>query len=88
MSFMCMTKALSIPFQISFILFLVDYKHLRINDWYIYPDWAYALGWTMTLSSVLMVPLWAAGQMCLTAGTFRQVSIYLLQSAVGDCSHF
>uniref|UniRef100_A0A8C4DLN0 Sodium-and chloride-dependent GABA transporter 2 n=1 Tax=Dicentrarchus labrax TaxID=13489 RepID=A0A8C4DLN0_DICLA len=63
---------------ISFILYLVDYKHLKINDWYTYPDWAYALGWTMTLSSVLMVPLWAAGQMCLTAGTFRQVSIHLL----------
>ncbi|XP_070830096.1 sodium- and chloride-dependent betaine transporter-like [Chaetodon trifascialis] len=56
----------------SFILYVVDYQHLRINDWYVYPGWAYALGWTMTLSSVLMVPLWAAGQMCLTAGTFRQ----------------
>ncbi|XP_051266822.1 sodium- and chloride-dependent GABA transporter 3-like isoform X2 [Dicentrarchus labrax] len=56
----------------SFILYLVNYKHLKINDWYTYPDWAYALGWTMTLSSVLMVPLWAAGQMCLTAGTLRQ----------------
>uniref|UniRef100_A0A8P4G8H9 Transporter n=1 Tax=Dicentrarchus labrax TaxID=13489 RepID=A0A8P4G8H9_DICLA len=61
----------------SFMLYLVDYKHLKINDWYTYPDWAYALGWTMTLSSVLMVPLWAAGQMCLTAGTFRQVSVHL-----------
>ncbi|XP_070774797.1 sodium- and chloride-dependent GABA transporter 3-like [Enoplosus armatus] len=57
---------------ISLILYLVDYKHLKINDGYVYPDWAYALGWTMTLSSVLMVPLWAAGQMFLTAGTFRQ----------------
>ncbi|XP_039670492.1 sodium- and chloride-dependent GABA transporter 3-like [Perca fluviatilis] len=56
----------------SFILYLVDYQNIRINDWYVYPDWAYALGWVMTLSSVLMVPLWAAGQMCLTAGTFRQ----------------
>ena len=56
-------------------MYLVDYTHLRINDSYVYPDWAYALGWTMTLSSVLMVPLWAAGQMCLTAGTFRQVSV-------------
>uniref|UniRef100_A0A3Q3AYS7 Sodium- and chloride-dependent GABA transporter 3-like n=1 Tax=Kryptolebias marmoratus TaxID=37003 RepID=A0A3Q3AYS7_KRYMA len=57
---------------ISFILHLVDYKHLKINE-YVYPDWAYALGWTITLSSVLMVPLWAAGQLCFTPGTFRQV---------------
>ncbi|KAM7400112.1 hypothetical protein PAMA_004691 [Pampus argenteus] len=57
---------------VSFILYLFDYTHLRINDRYVYPDWANTLGWTMTLSSVLMVPLWAAGQMCLTTGTFRQ----------------
>ncbi|XP_026169208.1 sodium- and chloride-dependent betaine transporter-like [Mastacembelus armatus] len=57
---------------ISFILYLVNFTHLRINNWYLYPDWAYALGWTMTLSSLTMVPLWAAGQMCLTSGTFRQ----------------
>ncbi|XP_045908924.1 sodium- and chloride-dependent GABA transporter 3-like isoform X4 [Micropterus dolomieu] len=56
---------------ISLILYLVDYTHLKINDWYSYPDWAYALGWTMTLSYILMVPLWAAGKMFLTAGTFR-----------------
>ncbi|KAM8849974.1 sodium- and chloride-dependent betaine transporter-like isoform 2-T2 [Spinachia spinachia] len=56
---------------IALILYLLDYKHLRINQ-YVYPDWAYALGWTMTLSSVAMVPQWAAGQMCFTAGTFRQ----------------
>ncbi|KAG7233125.1 hypothetical protein INR49_007460, partial [Caranx melampygus] len=59
--------------NISFILYLVGYTHLKINN-YVYPDWAYALGWIMTLSSVLMVPLWAAGQMCLTPGTFREVS--------------
>ncbi|XP_068605092.1 sodium- and chloride-dependent GABA transporter 3-like [Brachionichthys hirsutus] len=55
----------------SFILYLVDYQHLKING-YVYPDWAYGLGWTMTFSSVAMVPLWAAGLMCLTPGTFRQ----------------
>ncbi|KAG7220004.1 hypothetical protein INR49_009324 [Caranx melampygus] len=57
--------------EISFILYLVGYTHLKV-DHYTYPDWAYALGWIMTLSSVLMVPLWAAGQMCLTPGTFTQ----------------
>ncbi|XP_026006461.1 sodium- and chloride-dependent GABA transporter 3-like isoform X2 [Astatotilapia calliptera] len=56
----------------SFILYLVDYQHLKINNSYVYPDWAYTLGWAMTLSSVLMVPLFAAVQMYLTPGTFRQ----------------
>nr|XP_043901557.1 sodium- and chloride-dependent betaine transporter-like [Solea senegalensis] len=46
----------------SFILYLVGYTHLKINDWYVYPDWAYTLGWAMTLSSILIGPLWAAGQ--------------------------
>uniref|UniRef100_UPI003AAD46B6 sodium- and chloride-dependent betaine transporter-like n=1 Tax=Centroberyx gerrardi TaxID=166262 RepID=UPI003AAD46B6 len=57
---------------ISFILYLVDYKQLRINNWYVYPDWAYALGWIMAVSSVIMVPLWGIGQLCLSTGTFRQ----------------
>uniref|UniRef100_A0A3P8V3E7 Sodium- and chloride-dependent GABA transporter 3-like n=1 Tax=Cynoglossus semilaevis TaxID=244447 RepID=A0A3P8V3E7_CYNSE len=57
---------------ISFVLYLVDYQHLKINDSYVYPDWANALGWTMTLSSVLMVPLWAAGQMPKRMQSFRQ----------------
>ncbi|XP_029687052.1 sodium- and chloride-dependent betaine transporter-like isoform X1 [Takifugu rubripes] len=57
---------------ISLILFIVNFKHLKINDWYVYPDWAYALGWMMTISTVIMVPLWAVIQMCRTAGTFRE----------------
>ncbi|XP_037537322.1 sodium- and chloride-dependent betaine transporter-like [Nematolebias whitei] len=57
---------------IFFILRLVAYKHHKVNDWYVYPNWAYSLGWSMTLSSVLLVPLWAAGQLCFTPGTFRQ----------------
>ncbi|XP_015242449.1 PREDICTED: sodium- and chloride-dependent betaine transporter-like [Cyprinodon variegatus] len=57
---------------VSLILYLVDYQHLRINDWYVYPDWSYALGWILTLSSVAMVPLWAVGQLCVTTGTIRQ----------------
>ncbi|KAG7232959.1 hypothetical protein INR49_007914, partial [Caranx melampygus] len=70
--FFLMLFFLSIDTNISFILYLVGYTHLKV-DHYTYPDWAYALGWIMTLSSVLMVPLWAAGQMCLTPGTFTQM---------------
>ncbi|XP_068191494.1 sodium- and chloride-dependent GABA transporter 3-like [Antennarius striatus] len=57
---------------ISFILYLVEYKHLKFNDWYIYPDWAYVLGWTMMLSSLLIVPLWAAAKLFLTRGMSTQ----------------
>ncbi|XP_035491134.2 sodium- and chloride-dependent GABA transporter 2 [Scophthalmus maximus] len=69
---LCWRYAIPLLSLISFILYLALYKSLKINDGYTYPDWAYALGWTMTLSSVVMVPLWAAGQMCVTPGTFRQ----------------
>lgn len=48
-----------------------------VNEWYVYPDWAYALGWMMTLSSVFVVLFTVARQMYLTAGTFRQVSAHL-----------
>uniref|UniRef100_A0A3Q3LSA6 Transporter n=1 Tax=Mastacembelus armatus TaxID=205130 RepID=A0A3Q3LSA6_9TELE len=63
---------------ISFILYLVNFTHLRINNWYLYPDWAYALGWTMTLSSLTMVPLWAAGQMCLTSDSLLLTHLVLV----------
>ncbi|KAM3605499.1 uncharacterized protein V6R79_026299 [Siganus canaliculatus] len=56
----------------AFILYLADYEHLKINSWYVYPDWAYTLGRIMAFSSIVMIPLWAAGQMCVTPGSFRQ----------------
>ncbi|XP_068608633.1 sodium- and chloride-dependent GABA transporter 3-like [Brachionichthys hirsutus] len=65
----CIIPAVSL---ISFILYLVEYQHLKFNGWYVYPDWAYALGWTMMLSSVLMVPLWAAGKILVTVRTSTQ----------------
>ncbi|XP_068191554.1 sodium- and chloride-dependent betaine transporter-like [Antennarius striatus] len=59
---LCWKYIIPVVSLISFILYLVEYKNLKFNDWYIYPDWAYALGWIMMLSSVLMVPLWATGK--------------------------
>ncbi|XP_029483202.1 sodium- and chloride-dependent GABA transporter 2-like isoform X1 [Oncorhynchus nerka] len=56
----------------SFILHMVDYKPLKFNRWYMYPDWAYALGWAMALSSILLVPLWGIGKICVGTGSLRQ----------------
>uniref|UniRef100_A0A665XEW5 Transporter n=1 Tax=Echeneis naucrates TaxID=173247 RepID=A0A665XEW5_ECHNA len=69
---LCWKYIIPLVSAVSFVLYLTGYSHLKIND-YIYPDWVYRVGWTMSLSSVLMVPLWAAVQMWLTPGTFRQV---------------
>ncbi|XP_072551207.1 sodium- and chloride-dependent GABA transporter 2-like isoform X2 [Salminus brasiliensis] len=50
----------------SFICSLVEYQPLTFNRWYVYPGWAYGLGWVLALSSVVLVPgralilLWAA----------------------------
>lgn len=78
------TNCLLSLWQTAFISYLVDFRHLKINDWYVYPDWAYALGWIMMLSSVSMIPLWAVGQMCWTKGTFRQVRDLLFRSNYVD----
>ena len=42
----------------------IGYKGNSYDDYYIYPRWANALGWVLTMSSVLMVPvviLWKLG---------------------------
>ncbi|XP_036388648.1 sodium- and chloride-dependent GABA transporter 2-like [Megalops cyprinoides] len=42
----------------TFIFSIVKYKPLKFNKTYLYPDWAYVLGWFLGLFSVLLVPLW------------------------------
>ncbi|XP_061083816.1 sodium- and chloride-dependent GABA transporter 2-like isoform X2 [Conger conger] len=42
----------------TFILSLVRYQPLKFNLTYVYPDWAYVLGWSLGLFSVLLVPFW------------------------------
>eukprot|EP00066_Takifugu_rubripes_P025767 XP_011615033.1 PREDICTED: sodium- and chloride-dependent betaine transporter-like [Takifugu rubripes] len=58
--------------QISYVLYLSDYRDLKINDWYVYPNWAYVLGWMMTFSSAIPVPLWVIIHLCSTTGSFRE----------------
>ncbi|XP_068190585.1 sodium- and chloride-dependent GABA transporter 3-like [Antennarius striatus] len=75
---LCWKYIIPVVSLISFILYLIDYKHLQFNDSYIYPDWAYALGWIMTLSSVLMVPFGAIGKtlMAVRASTKHLSSLF------------
>ncbi|XP_048024993.1 sodium- and chloride-dependent GABA transporter 2-like [Megalobrama amblycephala] len=57
---------------LSFICSMVEYQPLTFNRWYVYPDWAYALGWLLALSSILLVPAWALGRMCAEKGSMKQ----------------
>lgn len=56
-------------------MYFVDYKHVKFNNWYVYPDWASALGWIMALTSFVVLILTMVGQMCQTTGSFIQVGV-------------
>ncbi|XP_064157998.1 sodium- and chloride-dependent GABA transporter 2-like isoform X1 [Anguilla rostrata] len=65
----------------SFISSLVGYKPLTFNRWYVYPDWAYVLGWLLALSSVVLIPGWSLVKLSLSTGTLRQRLSHLCHPA-------
>ncbi|XP_077421942.1 sodium- and chloride-dependent GABA transporter 2-like isoform X2 [Vanacampus margaritifer] len=70
----------------SFIYSLVEYKPLKFNRWYMYPTWAYVLGWMMALSSILLVPGCALYKLSSATGTFSQRLHRLCWPEPLDCS--
>ncbi|XP_068450306.1 sodium- and chloride-dependent GABA transporter 2-like [Clinocottus analis] len=56
----------------TFIFSLVRYKPLKFNKTYIYPNWAYALGWSLGMLCVLLVPLWIIFKLVQMKGTIGQ----------------
>ncbi|XP_034404112.1 sodium- and chloride-dependent GABA transporter 2-like isoform X1 [Cyclopterus lumpus] len=68
----------------SFICYLVEYQPLTFNRWYVYPAWAYVLGWVLSISSILPVPGWALYKLGTGTGNFRQRFHHLCQPAP-DC---
>ncbi|XP_066559183.1 sodium- and chloride-dependent GABA transporter 2-like isoform X2 [Amia ocellicauda] len=79
----------------TFIYYLVRYSPLKYNNTYVYPDWAYVLGWCLNLSSVVCVPLWMVYKLSQTQGTLRQrlcllcrpsQDLPLARKQKGDCS--
>ncbi|KAF4071971.1 hypothetical protein AMELA_G00268920 [Ameiurus melas] len=74
---MCWKYVTPFLLVVCFIYSLVDYKPLKYNRWYVYPDWAYALGWLMALSSMVLVPGWTLVRLCTLKGSLRQRWLYL-----------
>ncbi|KAM6946139.1 sodium- and chloride-dependent GABA transporter 2-like [Aplochiton taeniatus] len=58
-----------------FIYSLVEYQPLTFNRWYVYPSWAYVMGWLLALSSVLMVPGWALVKLATGSGTLSETAM-------------
>uniref|UniRef100_A0A673JDC6 Uncharacterized protein n=1 Tax=Sinocyclocheilus rhinocerous TaxID=307959 RepID=A0A673JDC6_9TELE len=63
--------------MVSFVCSVVEYQPLTFNRWYVYPDWAYALGWLLALSSILLVPGWAMGRLLAGKGSLKQRWLHL-----------
>ncbi|XP_042191513.1 sodium- and chloride-dependent GABA transporter 2 isoform X2 [Callorhinchus milii] len=57
----------------TFIFSLIEYKPLKYNKTYMYPMWAYVLGWLLALSSMLCFPLCVLFKFYTTKGSFKQL---------------
>ncbi|XP_034022336.1 solute carrier family 6 member 11a isoform X1 [Thalassophryne amazonica] len=56
----------------TFICSVMRYKALKFNKTYVYPTWAYALGWFLGMFCVLLVPLWIIYKVYRMKGTVCQ----------------
>ncbi|XP_059418491.1 sodium- and chloride-dependent GABA transporter 2-like [Carassius carassius] len=63
--------------MLTFVCSVVEYQPPTFNRWYMYPDWAYTLGWLLALSSILLVPGWAMGRLLAGKGSLKQRWLHL-----------
>uniref|UniRef100_A0A668AW81 Transporter n=1 Tax=Myripristis murdjan TaxID=586833 RepID=A0A668AW81_9TELE len=63
---------------VCFICSFLDYQPLTSKWGYVYPAWAYGLGWAMALSSIVVVPICGVCKVCVTEGSLRQVGTVIL----------
>uniref|UniRef100_A0A8C4X2U1 Sodium- and chloride-dependent GABA transporter 2-like n=1 Tax=Erpetoichthys calabaricus TaxID=27687 RepID=A0A8C4X2U1_ERPCA len=58
----------------TFIFSLVDYTPLKYNNTYVYPSWCYVLGWLLSLSSIMLVPLSMVFRLIVGKGNLNEVN--------------
>ncbi|CAF89123.1 unnamed protein product, partial [Tetraodon nigroviridis] len=58
---------------VGLICSFLNYQPLKSRGGYVYPDWSHHLGLAMALSSMVVIPTYAAVKLCFTKGTLRQV---------------
>lgn len=64
-------------FQAIFIFSLLNHKEMLGTE-YRYPEWSLYVGYAMTASSILCIPLYILYKFAITPGSLLQVSIKLL----------
>uniref|UniRef100_H3CF09 Uncharacterized protein n=1 Tax=Tetraodon nigroviridis TaxID=99883 RepID=H3CF09_TETNG len=58
--------------MVGLICSFLNYQPLKSRGGYVYPDWSHHLGLAMALSSMVVIPTYAAVKLCFTKGTLRQ----------------
>ncbi|EEB13194.1 tryptophan transporter, putative [Pediculus humanus corporis] len=65
-------KFLSPVFIIGVVMFGLFYHESLQYEEYRYPSWAEGIGWSLAMSSILMIPLTAIITLCRTEGTLKE----------------
>lgn len=61
-------------FQGTFVFLILRYMPLKFNNSYVYPWWAYCIGWFLAMSSLTMIPAIMITKLSKERGTLWQVS--------------
>lgn len=62
----------NLVFQFIFVFSIITYEDLRTED-YIYPKWSIHIGWMMTMSSLMCIPLYMVYMFIKTPGSWQEV---------------
>uniref|UniRef100_A0A6Q2ZBB5 Transporter n=1 Tax=Esox lucius TaxID=8010 RepID=A0A6Q2ZBB5_ESOLU len=60
--------------QATFVFSLLKYSPLKFNNTYVYPGWAYGLGWFLSMSSLSLIPITMVYKLYRGKGPFWHVS--------------
>ncbi|CDQ80082.1 unnamed protein product [Oncorhynchus mykiss] len=58
----------------TFVFSVLKYSPLKFNNTYVYPWWAYGLGWFLAMSSLSLIPITMVYKLYRGQGTFWHVS--------------
>ncbi|XP_069136262.1 sodium-dependent serotonin transporter-like [Argopecten irradians] len=76
----CWVAICPISLLLLFVLSIWAYSGIQL-DGYTYPDWSVAIGWCITCSSLICIPLYIVFNIFTTRGTLKQKLVRLLKPA-------